>query len=98
MSKEDRIHPEIEKFYTHSGYYVDTDVFLLPVGSPWRLAWFLMKGDVQVRLIGQSDLMLGWGESNQQRPNPIKCTIYLWEGKEYTEEEMLRLIRQKAFI
>jgi hypothetical protein len=43
-----KINPEIEEFYTKAGYSVDTDITLVPIGSPWRLYWCIEKDGKQI--------------------------------------------------
>jgi len=87
------MHPKIKKFWEDTGYEVDTDVLVGPgsADSPWRLYWFLMKDEKQLRLIGMSDIQRG----GKVRP---PCTTYFINDREYTEEEALRIIKLKVFL
>ena len=89
---------EIEKFWTHSGYYVETDVMLPCCDEPYILFWFLMKDERQLHCVGQSEPYDRNSKEFKDLKEKPPCTRYFLEGKEYSEEEMLRLIRQKAFF
>jgi hypothetical protein len=88
------MHTDIEKFCTDLGYDVITDVVvgLASAGKPWRLYWFVKKDGKLLNLMGMSDL-----QSPDQMKTP-KCAIYTLNNKDYTEEEMLKIIKLKAFI
>jgi hypothetical protein len=92
------MHPEIKQFWTHSGYYVETDVMLPCCDIPYYLFWFLMKDDQQIRCVGQSAPYDRDSEAYKQLQGDPPCVDYYFDGKYYTEQEMLRIIRQKAFF
>jgi len=91
------MHPEIEKFWTHSGYYVETDI-MMPCEHPYILFWFVMKADKQLWCIGQSNSYDRKSEAYEQLKEDPPCTIYYFNEKQYTEEEMLRIIKLKVFL
>jgi hypothetical protein len=92
------MHPEIEKFWTHSGYYVETDVMLPCCDDPFILFWFLMKDNQQLWCVGKSDSFDRNSEAyKQMKENPL-CTVYYFYEEQYTEPEMLRIIKLKAFL
>jgi hypothetical protein len=92
------MHPEIEKFWTHSGYYIETDILLPGDGIPYYLLWFLMKDDRQLKCVGQSEPYDRKSEAYKQLIGNPPCTIYFFDEKGYTEDEMLHLIKMKAFL
>jgi len=92
------MHPEIEKFWTHSGYYVETDVMLPCDDIPYILFWFLVKDERQVRCVGRSDPYDIWSEAYKQLKENPPCTVYYFNEEKYTEQKMLKIIKQKAFL
>lgn len=89
------MHPEIEEFWKNSGYEID---ILKPVTSDvgvkerWRYMYYLKKGERYSDFVGCSQLFVG-----NQSGTP-KCEFYFFDKKQLTEEEMLRIVRLKAFI
>jgi len=108
--RADEMHPEIKKFWEDTGYGIDTDILIGPGSAvdPWRVYWFLVENgpepwdQKQIRCVGMSDLIPGrsseahqqWVKDGQLAP----CTIHILNDIEYTEEQMLRIIRLKAFL
>jgi hypothetical protein len=92
------MHPEIEKFWTHSGCYIETDIMLPCDDIPYRLFWFLMKNYKQIRCVGQSDTYDRNSEDYKQLKENPPCIVYFLYGKEYTEREMLKIIKLKVFL
>lgn len=95
------MHPEVIKFWTHSEYYVETDVILPCDDMPYILFWFLMKNDKQIKCVGQSDPYDRNSEAYEQlrllKEKP-SCTIYFFDQEKYSEAEMLKLIKLKGFL
>ena len=88
------MHPDIIKFWADSGYEIE---MLSPVNNgydgEWRMLFYVKKGDEYGELAGVSEIMFGTvGDGDP------KCSTYLLSGKWLTEEEMLKLIKLKAFL
>lgn len=88
----------MKKFWNESGYEVETDIMLPYDNIPFRLFWFLVKDDKQVRCVGQSDPYDRDSEAYKQLKENPPCTVYFFKEEKYTEQEILRIIKQKAFF
>lgn len=82
------MHPEIEKFWKDLGYYIIIDVLQSDL---WRFYWVLMKNERQIKFAGVSDDV-------PQGTKKAPCTRHFIDDKEYSEEEMLKIIGLKAFL
>lgn len=83
------MNPLIEKFWNDAGYTISQ---IHPGGNPTtgeleqRYLWCLMMEGTYIGLVGMS------GTSQ------MKCDYYFFNNKKYSEDEMLKIIRMKAFI
>jgi hypothetical protein len=93
------MHPDIKKFWEEAGYSVETDVMMPHDDFPYILFWFLLdENDQQVKCVGQSQTYERDNEAYKQLEEDPPCTIYLLDENKYTEEEMLRIVKLKAFL
>lgn len=91
------MNPLIEEFWNKVGYEVvrsdpDFNKFGLSRTTKWRYSWLLKKDSIYKDIVGSSRVFVG------PKPVCIKCYRYRFNDKEYFEEEMLRIIKLKAFI
>jgi hypothetical protein len=82
------MHPEIEKFWVRLGYSIIIDIL---EDDLWKFYYVLMKNGIEVGFAGVSD---------PQSPGTKNafCTIYFMDGQHHSEQEMLRIIKLKAFL
>lgn len=88
---------EIEKFWIHSGYYIETDV-LSAADMPYILFWFLMKNERRIRCVARSDAYDRNSEAYKQLKENPPCTVYFFGKNKYSETEMLKIVKMKTFI
>ena len=95
---------EIKKFWTDSNYIVVADwLHGCGVGGmESRCIWALIKDGYEIfSFRGESELQpLKFDVSGKiiEAKELPPCTTYRFVGNEYTEEEMLRIIKLKAFL
>ena len=83
------MNPLIEKFWNDAGYTIS---HIRPGGNPTtgeleqRYLWCLMVEGTYIGLVGVSGI------------SQMKCDYYFFNNKKYSEDEMLKIIRMKAFI
>ena len=85
------IHPEIERFWEEAGYNLFCKI--TTASRSWEdellqhgfVRWYVKKDNTQQAAASVFNL-----------PAPI--TDYFYEGKIYSEQQMLRLVRLKAFM
>jgi len=98
------MHPEIKKFWKDSGYIIVVDWALGcgPSGMYCRCHWVLVKNEMEMfQDRGMSELQpMEFNASGRAiEPKDLPpCTAYLFHGETYTEEQMLRIIKLKAFL
>jgi hypothetical protein len=86
------MHPEIEKFWEDTGYTIVIDILQGTYPHDlWRFYWVLLKDEWEVGYAGIS-------EDVPQGTKQAPCTTHFLHDKKYTEEEMLKIIRLKAFL
>lgn len=86
------MHPEIKKFWESKGYKIVVDILEGTYPDDlWRFYWVLVKDGRQVEFAGVSN-------DQPQGTKDAPCTTYLLNHKEFSEKEMLRIIKQKAFL
>ena len=89
------MHPEIEKFWEDQGYsIVLSDSRTKPDPESWRFMYFLMIDNRYKGYVAYSER---YYQSFCYVLSP-KAVKYLLDGRYYSEEEMLRFIRLKAFL
>jgi len=88
------MHPEIEKFWNNAGYrigiYSSSKSF--NNSSMWRYYYQLENKNGCMIEAGASD------PCDYYENKDASCKIYYLNNSEYCEEDMLRLIRLKAFL
>jgi hypothetical protein len=83
------MHPDIEKFWKDLGYTIDIDILQ---SDYWKFYWAVHRvGKYPYQYVGQSDPV-------PPGTKKAKCTLYFIDGKEFSENEMLKVIKLKAFI
>lgn len=92
------MHSKIKKFWEDAEYYIETDVMLPGDDMPFILFWFLMKDGKPIKCVGQSDPYDRSSEAYKQLAEDPPCTVYFLDAGEYSEEEMLRIIKLTAFL
>lgn len=92
------MNPLIQKFWNDAGYEI---VLVLPGSNPttgdfqWRYWWTLKKDGVYFGTAAISE-KLDMISSREEKN--IKCLFYYFNGQEYLEEDMLKIVKMKAFI
>jgi hypothetical protein len=82
------MHPEVKKFWEDAGYTVVVDILQ---DDLWKFYWVVVKNGLQVKFVGISDV-------HPPGTKDAPCTIYILNAKEYSEEEMLRMIKLKVLL
>lgn len=93
------MNPLIEEFWKKVGYVIvrlDPDLSDITsyVKYEYRYIWYFMKEGFYINVAGTSEL---FNESYHQQ-DVIKCHFYMFDGKQYLEKDMLRILKMKAFI
>ena len=90
------MNPEIEKFWNGRGFEV-TAVYpdLGAYYNSWRVLYVLRKDSKSHEIVGMSRMISG--DCTMPLMSTIKCETYLFNKKEYSEEEFLKLIKLMAF-
>lgn len=99
------MNPLIEKFWNDAGYEV---VQVNPGSNPTtgdvelKYVWWAMRKGVYLGIVGESE---AYNDSEifdkfcRQLPiKNIKCDVYFFKGQTYLEDEMLKIVKMKAFI
>lgn len=85
------MNPLIEKFWEDTGYKI-ARWYSPIIENTWRDLFCLFKDDTFIRVVGVSKCFDG------PRQNEAKCHVYYFNNKQYSENEMLKIIKMKAFI
>ena len=77
-----KIHPEIKLFWEKSGYVIEP---LTPnIDEYLDMSWWILKDNYPVDTVAMT--------------HKNKPAEYYMEGKKYSEEEMLHLVKLRAFL
>lgn len=99
------MHPEIEKFWNSAGYDVQSNksYILFKDNHPhWTFYFWLYKGKWEPNktaddIAAYSDRITGPISAKRLLSTNVNI-YYCYHNKDYSEEEMLRIIRLKSFL
>lgn len=88
------MHPLIKEFYESAGIEVDEKFPTSPpkgVGDQWRKVVYSKKNGMYTGVIAVSDIV------TEPYIGPLNFA-YIYNNKTYSEEQMLRIVKLKAFL
>jgi hypothetical protein len=95
------MHPEIEKIWNNFQLEHYFAIGWDKEGKYYECIWSIMDRENCEKCVGKSELELLDFDSEGLPITPKyipPCTIYFFKDKEYSEQEMLRLVKLKAFF
>jgi hypothetical protein len=88
------MNPDIEKFWNSRGFDV-VAAYPDPGVNSWRVLYTIKKNNLHKEIVGMSRIISG--DCTAPLMSTVKCETYLFNNKEYSEEEFLKLIKLMAF-
>lgn len=88
------MNPLIEKFWNDAGYKIlikdKSHSVSYHSNKLYERLWVSEKDGSFVGIVGTSDIIMSLKD--------IKCLFYYFEDEEYSEEDMLKIVKMSAFI